>query len=92
MLSKQFYKPSTPFKIISTALSILGIALFIYFQYQMRPELLGGFKAGTEEYFGYRYARDNELKTADQCDDEKNDPQIRVNDEFLEGCSAYFKK
>jgi hypothetical protein len=54
--------------------------------------VLGGFKAGTEEYFGYRYARDNELKSADQCDDEKNDPQMKINTAFVKGCEAFFKK
>lgn len=92
MISKQFYKPSTPFKIISTSLAILGIALFIYFQYQMRPEVLGGFTEGTEQYNGYRYASDNQLKSADKCDDEKYDPQMKVNAKFLEGCEAFFKQ
>ena len=55
----------------------------------MRPGVLGGFKAGTEEYFGYRYARDNELKSADQCDDEKNDPQMKINTNFVKGCEAF---
>lgn len=91
MISTQFKRPSTTFKIISTVLAILGIALFIYFQVQMRPEVLGGFKEGTEEYFGYRYARDNQLKSADQCDDEKNDPQMNVSREFIEGCKKYFE-
>lgn len=58
----------------------------------MCPEVLGGFKAGTEEYFGYRYARDNELKTADQCDDEKGDPQMNINAKFVKGCEAFLKK
>jgi hypothetical protein len=79
------------FKLLSTVLAVLGIAAFIYFQYQMRPDVLGGYREGSEQYFGYRYARDNALKTADQCDDEKNDPQMNVNASFLEGCMKYFK-
>ena len=58
----------------------------------MWPGVLGGFKAGTEEYFGYRYARDNELKTADQCDDEKGDPLMKINAKFVKGCEAFFKE
>jgi hypothetical protein len=58
----------------------------------MRPEVLGGFKEGTEEYYGYRYASDNQLKSADKCDDEKDDPQMKVNAKFLEGCRAFFMK
>ena len=85
MISKQF-------KVVNGILAVIGIAAFIFFQYQMRPETLGGFKEGTEEYYGYQYARDNNLKSADQCDDEKNDPEININNEFIRGCKAYFKK
>lgn len=92
MISKLFNKPSTSFKIISTVLAILGISLFIYFQYQMRSEVLGGFKEGTEQYNGYRYASDNQLKSADQCDDERNDPQMKINLKFVKGCETFFKK
>lgn len=84
MISKQF-------KLLSTVLAVLGIAAFAYFQYQMRPEVLGGYKDGTEQYFGYRYARDNQLKSADQCDDEKDDPEMNVNAEFIDGCIGYFR-
>jgi hypothetical protein len=90
MISKQFYKPSALFKIICAALAALSIALFIYFQYQMRPEVLGDFNEDTEEYYGYRYARDNQLKSADQCDDEKDDPAMKINSSFIIGCKAYF--
>ena len=34
----------------------------------------------------------NELKNADQCEDENNDPEMNINDEFINGCKAYFKK
>lgn len=85
MISKQF-------KLMSTILAVLGLTAFFYFQYQMRPEVLGGYKDGTEQYFGYRYARDNQLKSADQCDDEKGDPEMNVNAEFIEGCKKYFKE
>ncbi|WP_180063652.1 hypothetical protein [Acinetobacter sp. YH16042] len=84
MISKQF-------KLMSSALAVLGVAAFIYFQYQMRPEVLGGYKDGTEQYFGYRYARDNQLKSADQCDDEKDDLEMNVNAEFIDGCIGYFR-
>ncbi|WP_257226749.1 hypothetical protein [Acinetobacter sp. YH12083] len=76
---------------MSSALAVLGVAAFIYFQYQMRPEVLGGYKDGTEQYFGYRYARYNQLKSADQCDDEKDDLEMNVNAEFIEGCIGYFR-
>jgi hypothetical protein len=53
----------------------------------MKVDELGGFKQGTEQY---RYTQDNELVSVDQCDDEKNDPEMNINDEFLEGCKAFF--
>ncbi|MDD0801227.1 MULTISPECIES: hypothetical protein [Acinetobacter] len=85
MISKQF-------RIINGILAVIGIAAFIFFQYQMRPDKLGGFKEGTEEYYGYQYARDNNLKNADQCDDEKDDPEMNINEKFLKGCRKYFGK
>ena len=83
MISKQF-------RIVNAILAVIGIAAFIFFQYQMRPDTLGGFEEGTEEYYGYQYAQMNELKNADQCDDEKDDPEMNINDEFLEWCKAFF--
>ncbi|QQT57161.1 hypothetical protein [Acinetobacter johnsonii] len=85
MISKQF-------RIVNAILAVIGIAAFIFFQYQMRPNTLGGFKEGTEEYYGYQYARDNNLKSADQCDDEKDDPEMNINDAFIKGCSSSFEK
>ena len=85
MISKQF-------RIVNAILAVIGIAAFIFFQYQMRPDKLGGFKEGTEEYYGYQYARDNNLKSADQCDDEKDDPEMNINEKFFKGCRTYFDK
>lgn len=84
MISKQF-------KIVNAVLAVFGIAAFIYFQQVMKPDELGGFKEGTEHYYGYLYAQDNQLKSADQCDDEKDDPEMNVNAEFIEGCESLFK-
>ena len=85
MISKQF-------RIVNGILAVIGIAAFIFFQYQLRPDKLGGFTEGTEEYYGYQYARDNNLKNADQCDDEKDDPEMNINEKFLKGCRTYFDK
>lgn len=84
MISKQF-------KIVNAILAVLGIAAFLYFQQSMKADELGGFKQGTEQYNGYRYAQDNKLKSADQCNDEKDDPEMNINEEFIEGCKTYFK-
>ena len=85
MISKQF-------RIVNAILAVIGIAAFIFFQYQVRPDKLSEFKEGTEEYYGYQYARDNNLKTTDQCDDAKDDPQMNINEKFIEGCRKYFEK
>ncbi|MEG0032275.1 hypothetical protein [Acinetobacter sp.] len=85
MISKQF-------RIVNGVLAAIGIAAFIFFQYQMRPNKLGGFEEGTEEYYGYQYARDNNLKSADQCDDERDDPEMNINEKFLDGCRSSFEK
>ena len=81
---------------IYVVLAVLGITAFLYFRQSMKVDELGGFKQGTEQY---RYTQDNELVSVDQCnelvsvdqcDDEKNDPEMNINDEFLEGCNAFF--
>ena len=78
----------TPFFMaIYVVLAVLGITAFLYFRQPMKVDELGGFKQGTEQY---RYTQDNELVSVDQCDDEKNDPEMNINDEFLEGCKAFF--
>ncbi len=78
----------TPFFMaIYVVLAVLGITAFLYFRQSMKVDELGGFKQGTEQY---RYTQDNELVSVDQCDDEKNEPEMNINDEFLEGCKAFF--
>ena len=78
----------TPFFMaICVVLAVLGITAFLYFRQSMKVDELGGFKQGTVQY---RYTQDNELVSVDQCDDEKNDPEMNINDEFLEGCKAFF--
>lgn len=81
---------SNNLKLISTILAIIGVLAYFYFQYQMWTDIPGGFKEGAEPYNGFRYARDNQLKSVDQYDDEKGDPHMKVNDEFLEGCRVFF--
>lgn len=82
---------SKKFKIVNGILAVLSIAAFLYFQQSMKADELGGFKQGTEQYNGYRYAQDNKLVSVNQCDDEKDDPEMNINDKFLEGCKKYFE-
>ncbi|WP_425919080.1 hypothetical protein [Acinetobacter sp. TSRC1-2] len=76
---------------MSSVLTILGISAFFAFQYFSQPEEFSGFKEGTEQYNGYRYAQDNRLNSVKQCDDEKDDPAINFNPNFSQGCKHYFK-
>jgi len=83
-------------KIISVVviLIIIVLAAFFYSQSLKEPKVkeqeFGGFQEGTEQYYGYRYAQDN-LKSADQCDDDKDDPSMNFNEEFFQGCLKYFE-
>ena len=85
MISKQL-------RILSSVLAVLGISAFFTFQYFLQTEEFGGFKEGTEQYNGYRYAQDNQLKSIDQCDDERDDPAMNFNPDFLQGCKQYFNQ
>lgn len=78
-------------KMISTVvvLMFIAIAALLYFQSNKEQEF-GGFEEGTEQYYGYRYAQDN-LKSVDQCDDDKDDPSMNFNEEFFQGCQKYFQ-
>lgn len=49
-----------------------------------------GYEEGTELCNGYLYAKVNELNSADNCDDEADDPEMNINDELLKGCRNYF--
>lgn len=72
-------------------MAIIGLAAFLFFEYEMSSDIAGGFKEGTEEYKGYQYARDNNLKRAEQCD-EKADSQADISEKFIDGCKKYFVK
>jgi len=85
MISKQL-------RILSFVLAVLGISAFFAFQYFLQAEEFGGFKEETEQYNGYRYAQDNQLKSVDQCDDERDDAAMNFNPDFLQGCKQYFNQ
>ena len=61
---------SKKFNILNAVLVVFGIAAFIYFQQAMKVEEMGGYKQGTEQYNGYRYAQDNRLQSVGQCEDD----------------------
>lgn len=49
-----------------------------------------GFEDGSEQCHGYLYAKYNQLKSIDQCDDDKDDPEMKINKVFIESCESYF--
>lgn len=51
-----------------------------------------GFEDGSEQCDGFLYAKYNQLKSIDQCDDDKDDPEMQINKVFIEGCESFFKK
>ncbi|OTL47895.1 hypothetical protein B9Y01_17530 [Acinetobacter baumannii] len=51
---------------------------------------LCGYEEGIEFCNRYLYAKVNELKSDDNCDDEADDPEMNINDEFLKGCRNFF--
>lgn len=51
-----------------------------------------GFADGSEQCHGYLYAKYNQLKSIDQCDDDKGDSKMQVNKVFKQGCESFFKK
>lgn len=51
-----------------------------------------GFEDGSEQCHGYLYAKYNQLKRIDQCDDDKDDPEMQINKVFIQGCESFFKK
>ncbi|WP_407303349.1 hypothetical protein [Acinetobacter sp.] len=79
-------------RILSSVLAILGISAFFTFQYFLQTEEFSGFKEGTEQYNGYRYAQDNQLTSIGQCDDEKDEPAMNFNPDFMQGCKQYFDR
>ncbi|WP_369027699.1 hypothetical protein [Acinetobacter baumannii] len=72
---------------------IFGIGLLVIRIGETRNiDLLCGYEEGTELCNGHLYAKVNELKSVDNCDDEANDPEMNINDEFLKGCRSFFSR
>lgn len=70
---------------------IFGIGLLVIRIGETRNiDPLCGYEEGTELCNGHLYAKVNELKSVDNCDDEANDPEMNINDEFLKGCRKFF--
>ena len=76
--------------ITGVVLILIALAALLYAQSRKKEEF-GGFQEGSEQYYGYRYAQDH-LKSVDQCDDDKDDPEMKINKVFIEGCESFFKK
>lgn len=51
-----------------------------------------GFEDVSEQCHGYLYAKYNQLKSIDQCDNDNDDPEMQINKAFIQGCESFFKK
>ncbi len=73
---------------------VIGIAFFSYLAMASKPEILNGYKEGGEEYKGYTFARDNQLKSKEECSIANSEfPELsKVSGDFMNGCKSYFKK
>lgn len=86
-LSKQFW-------FVIAAIILGGIAMIISMKIASQPKVVKGFTEGTEQYYGYRFAVDNALKSASECHQANtNFPgEKTVSKQFMEGCVSSFKK
>lgn len=77
-----------------SAILIVGIAFYSYLAIASKPEILNGYKEGSEEYKGYIFARDNQLKSKEECSIATTEfPELpKVGSRFMSGCETYFKK
>lgn len=73
---------------------VVGIAFYSYLAIASKPEILNGYKEGSEEYKGYTFARDNQLKSKEECSIATIEfPELlKVSVNFMSGCKSYFKK
>ena len=73
---------------------VVGIAFYSYLAIASKPEILNGYKEGSEEYKGYTFARDNQLKSKEECSIANSEfPELpKVGSRFMNGCETYFKK
>ncbi|MCX0334890.1 hypothetical protein [Acinetobacter radioresistens] len=73
---------------------VVGIAFYSYLAMASKPEILNGYKEGSEEYKGYTFARDNQLKSKKECLIAMTEfPELpKVSSRFMNGCETYFKK
>ncbi len=79
---------------ILSAILVIGIAFYSYLATVSKPEILNGYKEGSEEYKGYIFARDNQLKSKEECSIATTEfPELsKVSGDFMDGCESYFKK
>ncbi|MEN8293733.1 hypothetical protein ABFO59_14845 [Acinetobacter radioresistens] len=87
-------KISKSFWGILLAIVVVGIAFYSYLAIASKPEILNGYKEGSEEYKGYTFARDNQLKSKEECSIATTEfPELpKVGSRFMNGCETYFKK
>ncbi len=87
-------KISKSFWGVLSAILVVGIAFYSYLAIASKPEILNGHEEDSEEYKGYTFARDNQLKSKEECSIANTEfPELsKVSGEFMNGCETYFKK
>ena len=83
-----FTKDAIATMVISGAI-IMGA---LYWQ-ATHKDVLAGYTEGTDGYFGYIFARDNNLKSKAECEYAKLPPSSaeETSAEFMQGCHKYFE-
>ncbi|MCX0334425.1 hypothetical protein [Acinetobacter radioresistens] len=79
---------------ILLAIVVVGITFYSYLAIASKPEILNGYEEGSEEYNGYTFARENQLKSKEECSIATTEfPELsKVSGSFMNGCKSYFKK
>ena len=79
---------------IFLAIVVVGIAFYSYLAMASKLEILNRYEEGSEEYKGYTFARDNQLKSKEECSIATTEfPELpKVSNDFMSGCKSYFKK
>ncbi len=76
------------------AIVVVGITFYSYLAIASKPKILNGYEESSEEYKGYTFARDNQLKSKEECSIANSEfPELsKVSGSFMNGCKSYFKK
>lgn len=87
-------KLSTFTRDVITIIMISSVIIIGLLQLQIsHKDRAGGYVEGSDGYFGYIFARDNNLKSKAECEYAKLPPSSaeETSAEFMQGCHKYFE-